>query len=120
MRRVAAVVGALLAIVAVPLALLAATTPVSVIGFLYVLGALVTIAGLITAPIRKTRRRGVTRAGLALLTTTMLLRVALAGHGKTIGMTRGDSASAPFLDRLLPEADVAVTSARAVILAGIS
>jgi pimeloyl-ACP methyl ester carboxylesterase len=118
-RRLAAVVGALLAIAALPLALLAATTPVSPIGFLYVLGTLATIGGLITAPLRKTRRRGVTRAGLAVIATAMLLRVAFAGHGKTIGMTRGDSSSAPFLDRLLPEADVAVTSARAVILAGI-
>jgi len=117
-RRFAAVVGALLALPAVPLALLAATTPVSAIGFLYVLGALVTIAGLLTAPARRARRRGVTRAGLALLATAMLLRIALAGHGTTLTMTRGTSSTAALLDRLLPEADVAVTSARAVIMTG--
>jgi pimeloyl-ACP methyl ester carboxylesterase len=117
-RRFAAVAGALLAIPALPLALLAATTPVSAIGFLYVLGALVTIAGLVTASLRRTRRRGVTRAGLALLATAMLVRLIAAGHGRTVAMTRGGSASAPLLDRLLPEADVAVTSARAVILTG--
>jgi len=117
-RRLAAVVGAVLALPAVPLALLAVTTPVSAIGFLYVLGALVTIGGFLTAPARKTRRRGVSRAGLGLLATAMLFRVVFAGHGKTVRMTRGDSPSAPLLDRLLPEADVAVTSARAVIMTG--
>jgi hypothetical protein len=118
MRRVAAVLGALLGIPAVPLALLAATTPVSAVGFLYILGALVTLAGLVSAPWRKTRRRGVTRAGLALLATAMLARLVAAGHGKTVSMTRGDSASAALVDRLLPEADVAVTAARAVIWTG--
>lgn len=118
MHRFAAVVGALLAIPTLPLALLAATTPVSAIGFLYVLGALVVIGGLVTAPLRKSRRRGVTRAGLVLLAVAMFVRVAIAGHGKTLSMGRADSARAPLLDRLLPEADVAVTSARAVILTG--
>ena len=94
------------------------TTPVSAIGWLYVLGALVTIGGLLTARARTTRRRGVTRAGLAMLAVAMLLRVVFAGHGKTLSMTRGSSSSAPFLDRLLPEDDVAVTSARAVIMTG--
>jgi pimeloyl-ACP methyl ester carboxylesterase len=111
-------VGALLALPAVPLALLAVTTPVSAIGLLYVLGALVTLAGLLTASARKTRRRGVTRVGLALFVTAMLVRIAIAGHGKTVTMTRGTSSSAPLLDRLLPEADIAVTSARAVIMTG--
>ena len=118
LRRFAAALGALLALPAVPLALLAVTTPVSAIGFLYVGGALVTLAGFLTAPWRITRRRGVTRAGLALLATAMLLRIVFAGHGKTVSMTRASSSTAPFLDRLLPEADVAVTSARAVIMTG--
>jgi pimeloyl-ACP methyl ester carboxylesterase len=117
-RRFAAVVGAVLALPAVPLALLAVTTPVSALGLLYVLGALVTIAGLVTARARTTRRRGVTRLGVALLAAAMLLRIAFAGHGKTVSMTRGTSSTAPLLDRLLPEADVAVTSARAVIMTG--
>jgi predicted esterase len=117
-RRFAAVLGALLVLPSVALAILAATTPVSAIGFLYVLGALATVAGLLTAPARATRRRGVTRAGLALLAAAMVLRVALAGHGKTLSMTRGTSSTAPYLDRLLPEEDVAVTSARAVIMTG--
>src|ERR1700722_12795851 len=117
MRRLAAVVGALLALPAAPLAILAMTTPVSAIGFLYVVGALVMIGGLLSAPARKTRRRGVTRAGLALLATAILVRITLAGHGHTLSMTRGTSAT-PLLDRLLPEADVAVTAARAVIITG--
>jgi hypothetical protein len=87
MRRFAATVGALFAVPAIPLALLAATTPVSAIGFLYVTGALVTLAGLVTAPRRTTRLRGVTRAGLLLLAATMLLRITTAGRGKTISMT---------------------------------
>jgi predicted esterase len=111
-------VGVFLALPLVPLAILAATTPVSAIGFAYVVGTLATIAGLLTAPVRATRRRGLTRAGLALLTTVMLLRIVLAGHGNTVSMTRADSTSAAFLDRLLPEADVAVTSARAVVMTG--
>jgi predicted esterase len=116
-RRIAVVVGALLAVPAVPLSILAATTPVSAIGFLYVLGTLVTLAGLVTATVRSTRRRGVTRAGLAFVAAAIVLRAAIAGHGKTVSMSRGTSA-APFLDRLLPEDDVAVTSARAVIMTG--
>jgi pimeloyl-ACP methyl ester carboxylesterase len=117
-RRFAAAVGALLALPAVPLAILAATTPVSAIGFAYVVGTLATIAGLLTAPARRTRRRGLTRAGIGLLAIVMLLRIAVAGYGNTLSMTRGNSDSAPFLDRLLPEADVAVTSARAVVMTG--
>jgi pimeloyl-ACP methyl ester carboxylesterase len=117
-RRLAAAAGVLLALPVVPLAVLAATTPVSAIGFLYVAGALVTVAGLLTARARATRRRGVTRAGIALVATAMVLRVAVAGHGKTVTMTRGPSGTAPFLDRLLPEDDVAITSARAVIMTG--
>jgi pimeloyl-ACP methyl ester carboxylesterase len=117
-RRLAAAVGALLLVPAVPLAILAATTPVSGVGCLYVAGTLVALAGLVTSPARTTRFRGVTRTGLALLAAAMLLRIALAGHGKTISMSRGSSVSAPILDRLLPEDDVAVTSARAVIMTG--
>jgi len=74
---------------------LAATTPVSAIGFLYVAGALVTVAGLLTARARATRRRGVTRAGIALVATAMVLRVAVAGHGKTVTMTRGPRGRLP-------------------------
>jgi pimeloyl-ACP methyl ester carboxylesterase len=117
-RRFAAAVGALLFVPAFPLALLAATTPVSAVGFLYVAGILVVLAGLVTSPLRATRLRGVTRTGLALLALAMLVRILAAGHGKTISMTRAGSASTPLTDRLFPEADVAVTSARAVIMTG--
>ena len=101
-----------------PLAVLAATTPVSAVGFVYVVGALTAIAGLLTAPARRTRLRGITRAGLALLATAVLVRMAGAGHSKTIAMTRRDSGSAPMVERLFPEGDVATSSARAVILTG--
>lgn len=116
-RRAARSFGIVLAFVAAPLAVLSVTTPVSVVGFVYVIGTLTVIAGLITAPKRVTRMHGVTRAGLALLVLVMLFRVATAGSGKTLTMTRGDG-SAPVLDRLLPEHDVAVTSARAVRFTG--
>jgi pimeloyl-ACP methyl ester carboxylesterase len=45
-------------------------------------------------------------------------RIVTAKHGATISMHRGGKDS-PVLDRLLPERDVSVTSARAVILAKI-
>jgi pimeloyl-ACP methyl ester carboxylesterase len=116
-RRLAFAIGILLALPAIPLSLLSVTTPVSGVGFLYVLGTLIAIGGLVTAPRRVTRRRGVTRVGLAVVVLGMLIRIAFAGRGTTIAMTRGGS-GAPLLDRLLPEGDVALASARAVIWAG--
>ena len=118
MRRLAFAIGVLLALPAVPLSIFAATTPLSGVGFLYVIGTLLVIGGLLTAPRRVRRRRGVTRAGLAVIALAMVVRIAFAGHGKTIAMTRRGP-GAPLLDRLLPEDDVATTSARAVIWAGI-
>jgi hypothetical protein len=91
-----------LAVPSVPLSILAMTTPVSSIGFLYVLETLLLVTGLFTAPLRTTRIRGVGRANIARLAATMVLRVAFAGHGKTISMTRAGSASAPLLDCLSP------------------
>jgi len=118
MRRLASIVGALLFVLAFPLSILSVTTPVSTIGFFYVVSAVLIVSGLTTARVRRTEWRGVTRVGLLLLVGVMSIRIATASRGATISMTRGGSGT-PLLDRLLPERDVAVTSARAVILAGI-
>ena len=117
MRNAARSLGILLAIFAAPLALLSVTTPVSTTGLAYVFGTMIALAGMITAPRRATRMKGITRAGLGLIALTALFRVAFAGHGKSVTMTRGEGGT-PILDRLLPESDVATTSARAVILTG--
>jgi predicted esterase len=118
MRRLASLLGALLLLPAFPLSILSVTTPVSTIGFLYVVSAVLIVSGMVSAPMRRTDWRGVTRVGLLLLVGVASFRVATASHGATISMSRG-TANAPIVDRLLPERDVAVTSARAVILAGI-
>jgi predicted esterase len=118
MRGAAAVAGVLAALVLGPPGLLALTTPLSWVGNLYVLGTFVLIAGAITAPKRVVRLRGVSRAGLALVVLTAGFRCASAGRGKTVSMTRGEGTSAPLLDRVFPEDDVAVTAARAVVMTG--
>jgi hypothetical protein len=118
MRRLACWVGALLFLPTFPLSFLSVTTPVSTIGFLYVVATVLIVGGLATAPWRRTDWRGVTRVGLLLLVGVVAFRITTAKHGTTISMSRG-GANAPVLDRLLPERDVSVTSARAVILAGI-
>ncbi|MEO8877988.1 MAG: alpha/beta hydrolase [Polyangiaceae bacterium] len=117
MRRLASLLGALLLVPALPLSFLSVTTPVSTVGFLYVIGAVLVVGGLLSAPLRIKKYRGITRAGFALLIATAAFRITTAAHGTTLSMTRGAS-NAPTLDRLLPESDVAITSARAVILTG--
>ncbi|MEO8801451.1 MAG: alpha/beta hydrolase [Polyangiaceae bacterium] len=118
MRNAARSIGIFLAILATPLALLAVTTPVSNVGLAYVIGSAIVIVGMLTAPKRVSRMKGVVRAGLGLIALTVLFRLAFAGHGKTITMICGQGGT-PLLDRLLPESDVATTSARAVIIAGV-
>ena len=118
MRRLATWLGALLFVPAFPLSILSVTTPVSTVGFCYVLATVLIVSGMMTANARRTEWRGVTRIGLLLLVAVMTFRIVTAARGPTISMTRA-GANAPLLDRLLPERDVAVTSARAVILAGI-
>lgn len=107
-----------MALAAFPLSILSVTTPVSTIGFIYVVGTVIAIGGMMTAPSRTTDLRGMTRIGLAILVVASAIRITTAEHGATISMSRGDD-DAPLLDRLLPEGDVATTSARAVILTGI-
>lgn len=118
MRNAARSIGIFLAILATPLALLAVTTPASSIGLAYVVGTTIVLVGMVTAPKRATRMKGIVRAGLGLLALTALFRLAVAGHGKTLTMIRGP-AGTPLLDRLLPESDVATTSARAVVMVGV-
>ena len=110
MRRLARALGILIALVAFPLSILSVTTPVSTIGFIYVVGTVITIGGMMTAPSRVHDLRG--------MIVACGIRIATAGHSASISMSRGDD-DTPLLDRLLPESDVATTSARAVILAGI-
>ncbi|MGH7280812.1 MAG: hypothetical protein ACRELY_04760 [Polyangiaceae bacterium] len=118
MRRLARSLGILLALVAFPLSILSVTTPVSNVGFIYVVGTVIVVGGMMTAPSRTEDLRGMTRIGLAILVLASGIRIATAEHGATISMSRGGD-DAPLLDRLLPEGDVATTSARAVIFAGI-
>ena len=118
MRRVARTLGILMALAAFPLSILSVTTPVSTLGFIYVVGTVTVIGGMMTAPSRTNDLRGMTRLGLAILVIAAGIRLTNAEHGATISMSRGDD-DAPLLDRLLPESDVATTSARAVVLAHI-
>jgi predicted esterase len=118
MRGLASFIGVLLLLPALPLSFLSVTTPVSTVGFLYVIASALIVGGMASASVRKTNFRGVTRLGALLLLGVALFRITTAKHGATISMERAGHES-PVIDRLLPERDVSITAARAVILAGI-
>lgn len=118
-RHLLRVVGVLVAIPLSLLGLLALFSGATWSGVSYSLSLLVVCYGLLTAPSRATRRRGVTRAGVAWLVLTALLRLATAARGETAEMTAGVSSSPRLVDRVLDEEDVAVSGARALVATGL-
>lgn len=89
-------------------------------GVLYVLALGVVIGGLATLPLpgqRRPRRRGVTRAGVALVALVALGRGCTAAHGERLAMTTGPD-GARVVDRLVDEGDVAVAGTRVLYASG--
>jgi pimeloyl-ACP methyl ester carboxylesterase len=117
-RHALRAIGFLVLLPASVLGVLALLSPATWSGAADALGLLVTFVGLVTAPARIHRRRGVARGGLAILVLTACARMAAAASGETAAMHAGADASPRVLDRLLDEEDVAVTGARTLIAIG--
>jgi pimeloyl-ACP methyl ester carboxylesterase len=109
----------LLGLVAAPVALLllaaAAYAGASPSGWGYVVGLAVTAAGLLTRPWR--RRRGLTRAGLALVLLVAAGRLALA-DGHRMETLRLPGGGLRWVNRLVAERDGTLLAAHALMLSG--
>jgi pimeloyl-ACP methyl ester carboxylesterase len=91
------------------LATLALFTPITLSGAMYLIGALLIAAGAITAPWRRTRFHGITRAGLVLICLVACSRLVVAARGTTVNLiTLPGNHSTRWLDRLVHERDVAL------------
>jgi pimeloyl-ACP methyl ester carboxylesterase len=119
-RHALRVVGLVVLLPASVLGLVALLSPATWSGAAYAVGLLVTFVGLVTAPSRIDRRRGIVRGGLGILVLTALVRFGTAARGETAAMHAGADASRgrAALGRLLDEEDVAVTGARVLVATG--
>ncbi|MDP9316583.1 MAG: alpha/beta hydrolase [Chloroflexota bacterium] len=111
-RRLAVVGGCLAAL---PLSLLVSWTihtPITGSGALYLLGALVTTLGALTAPWRRHRNRGLLRLGLVLLGGTATGRLLLLSYSTTVRLTTFPHHHTRWVNRLVDEQDVALFGAR--------
>ncbi len=101
------------------LATLALFTPITLSGAMYLIGALLIAAGAITAPWRRTRFRGITRAGLVLICLVACTRLVVAARGTTVNLiTLPGNHSTRWLDRLVHERDVALFGVQLAYLTG--
>jgi predicted esterase len=117
-RHALRLLGVLVLLPAAVLGVIALVMPATWSGAAYAFGLFVTFYGLVTAPSRIDRRRGVTRAGLAILALTAVTRMGTASRGETAAMHAGTDSSARVLDRLIDEEDIAVSGARVLIAIG--
>src|SRR5262245_36768285 len=112
-RNVAVLVGV---IAAIPLGLLLAllpSTPITTSGALYLAASLLVVIGAITAPWRRERYRGLSRAGLVLLLVPVGVRLALPSAGTTVTLTALPAQSGVrWLNRLFDEQDIALFGER--------
>lgn len=119
-RYLAALAGV---VAAIPLGLLlglAFTTPITPVGALYLGLSLCAAVGLVTAPLRRARYRGLTRASLLLLLLLATLRIAWPATSPRVSLTAlPSSAGTRWLNRLFDERDVVLFGERAGRLVGI-
>ncbi len=115
MRWLACVVGAVATPLVLAIAWLGLGGAASWAAFAYVAALALLAGGLLTAPMRTARRRGVTRAGLALLVATACLRGGSGAAGETVTMTTTDGKGARWLGRVVDEGDLAVGGARVLV-----
>ncbi len=112
-RRLAVLGGCL---VAIPLSLLVRWTihtPITASGACYLLGALVTTVGALSAPWRRHRSRGLIRLGLVLLAGTAASRLLLLSYSTSVRLTTfPHHRNSRWVNRLFDEQDVALFGAR--------
>ena len=116
-RWLALVAGVPLALVVLVVAVLGLGASYSPSGWLMVLAGVVLAGGMVSAPWRRTRRRGVARAGLSLLALVIGGRMVLAGSGETTLITLPDASGSRWLGRVVDEQDGALLGARGLALA---
>jgi pimeloyl-ACP methyl ester carboxylesterase len=114
MRAVASVAGVLLAIPYLAVVALGLVASYSPSGWLMLLGLALVIAGMATASRRRTRRRGIARAGLAVLALVVAGRETFAGRGNTTMITLPGGSASRWLGRVIDEQDVSLVGARAL------
>jgi hypothetical protein len=112
MRVLAVVAGVLLAIPALVLVVLGLGASYSPSGWLMVFVLALVVGGMITAPWRRRRWRGVVRAGLALFGLVVVGRTVLAGSGDTTMITLPGGSRSRWLGRVLDEQDGSLVGAR--------
>ncbi len=114
MRVLACLVGLLLLPLALAALILGSPSSLSPSGWLTALSLLGLSAGMLSAPLRKARRRGLTRASALLLLAVFLVRTGTARQGKTVRIVAGDDPHGRLIDRLIEERDLALPAARAL------
>ena len=120
-RRLMFVAGAVLILPVSLLTALALFTPITFSGALYLIGALLIAIGAITAPWRRTRFRGVTRAGMVLICLVACTRLVVAAGCTTVTLiTLPGGQSTRWLDRLVHERDIALFGVQLAYLTGIA
>ena len=118
-RRFMFIAGAVLILPVSLLTALALFTPITFSGALYLIGALLIAVGAITAPWRRTRLRGVTRAGMVLVCLVACTRLVVAARGTTATLiTLPGGQSTRWLDRLVHERDVALFGVQLAYVTG--
>jgi predicted esterase len=117
MRALAVVAGVLLAVVVLVLAALGLAESYSPSGWLMLVSLASITAGAVTAPWRRSHRRGVARAGAALFASVVVGRVVLIGAGDTVMVTLPDGSGSRWLGRVVDEQDGALVGARLLAVA---
>jgi len=115
-RRVGVALGLATSVPALLLLVLGIAAPVSPLGLAFLVVLLVATIGLITAPLRVGRWRGITRASTAALICIVALRCAVVhgdGGGARVVTLGASGETAPrHLNRVLPERDLALGGSR--------
>ncbi len=92
---------------------LALFTPISLSGALYLFGSALLVAGLLSAPWRRARYRGLARAGLVVLLAVVCARLFFASGGSTTTMITPPMPSQPrLINRLFDEQDASLFGQR--------
>ncbi len=118
-RRLMLIAGIVLILPVCLLTALALFTPITFSGALYLTGALLIAAGAITAPWRRRRFRGVTRAGMALICSVACTRLVIAGGGTSVTLIILPSGrSTRWIDRLVHERDIGLFGVQLAYLTG--
>ena len=118
-RRLMLIAGIVLILPVSLLMTLVLFTPITPSGTLYLIGALLMATGAITAPWRRTRFRGVTRAGMVFVCLVAGTRLVVAARGTTVSLiTLPGGQSSRWLDRLVHERDIALFGVQLGYLTG--